>query len=185
MQSELLNSISELIGNKRFYDPSDDWISNKCPLLKKFLEERTQCPIRFYRFYFTPPEGYLGVHTDGNIWNPSTISLNFPIANTENTKMLWYTTPEENMKHGIFGKAETKNVLELTSSVPKDLKLLKEIDSTVIDCPTFVRTDVLHSVENLNPTVRIVLSVRFKIFHVQHLNFIDVIKKIYKSEYLI
>ena len=73
----------------------------------------------------------------------------------QNTTMDWYSCPEDNFKGGNYG------FNNITASRIIDFNKLVKIDTTVIDCPTFVRTDVVHGITNNNPTVRLVLSIRF------------------------
>jgi len=82
--------------------------------------------------------------------------------------MDWYSCPDDNFDNGRLGFNKTP-----ASKVIDPTKLVK-IDSTVIDRPTFVRTDVVHGIINNNNTRRLVLSLRFPYSYKFGQNFEDV-----------
>lgn len=139
----------------RYWDVPWENFKTATPELYKFVMERRRFPIRLCRFYLTPSFDCLKPHVDGLTHNRSPLGLNIPIIGYENTTMTWYDCPEDNFEDGPYG------FNNITASRIKNLTKLKAIDKTVIDCPTFVRTDVVHSVFNLKSTPRLVLSIRF------------------------
>lgn len=141
--------------NLRFWDVPFNWFKDNSPLLYDFIESRKKLPIRLCRFYLTPKNSVLKPHVDGLTSRRSPIGLNIPIIGYENTTMDWYDCPDDNFIDGNFG------FNGITASRVIHFSKLKKIDSTIIDCPTFVRTDVVHGVENYNPYQRLVLSIRF------------------------
>lgn len=181
IRQELVRSTELFIKEgRRFYDPSFQWVRDNCPLLTEFLSSNTKVPVRFSRFYFTQPFKNMNPHMDGFFWNPSRIGLNFPVCNTENTEMQWFDTGEDNLTAGLHGVGDKTKPGINTGSRVKDESLLKKLDSTVIDHPTFVKTDIVHNVTNPNPTVRAILSVRFFIMSSKNIQFEDLIQEIYK-----
>ena len=156
MRSELeLSTSNKIIANMRFWDEPVNWFKNNTPIFYNFIEDRKKIPVRLCRFYLTPCYDKLIPHVDGLTDNRSPIGLNIPIVGYQNTTMDWYSCPEDNFKDGNYG------FNNITASRVIDFKKIEKIDSTVVDCPTFVRTDFVHGVTNPNPSVRLVLSIRF------------------------
>ena len=139
----------------RFWDEAPSWFETNTPTLYNFIERNKKLSIRLFRFYLTPPNDILIPHVDGLTTNRSPLGLNIPITGYQNTTMDWYDNPADNFKDGNYG------FNNITASRIIDFNKLTKIESTVIDCPTFVRTDVVHGVVNNNPTPRLVLSIRF------------------------
>jgi hypothetical protein len=81
--------------------------------------------------------------------------------------MDWYICPNNNLFNDYgFNKMSACRVI--------DLKKLTKIDSVNINTPTFVRTDNVHGITNLNPTQRLILSLRFYYSSTFGQNFEDV-----------
>lgn len=154
--------------NNRFWDVPFEWFKENSPSLYTFIESRKKIPIRLCRFYLTPKYDLLIPHVDGLTNNRSPIGLNIPIIGYDNTTMSWYSCPDDNLKDGNYG------FNKITASRVIDFTKLVKIDTTVIDCPTFVRTDVVHGIINNNPMSRLVLSLRFPYSHKFGQNFDDV-----------
>lgn len=141
--------------NTRFWGENYIWFKENTPTFYNFIERKKRLPIRMCRFYLTPAYDFLAPHADGTSDWRSPIGLNIPISGYQNTTMDWYSCPDDNFENGHLGFNKTP------ASRVIDFNKIKKIDSTVIDCPTFVRTDVVHGVVNNNPTPRLVLSIRF------------------------
>lgn len=152
LESATTDNVSE---NIRSWDVPFKWFKYNSPSLYEFIESRKKIPIRLCRFYLTPKYDLLLPHLDGLTNNRSPIGLNIPIIGYENTIMQWYECSDNNLMAGNYG------FNNITASRVIDFKKIEKIDSTVIDCPTFVRTDFVHGVTNPNPSVRLVLSIRF------------------------
>jgi hypothetical protein len=94
-------------------------------------------------------------HVDptGNVENLEKIflGLNIPLDNNI-TLMKWYQDTE----------LRSVDSSKLKALFPVDFGSLKEIDRCHINSPTIVRTDKLHSAENLSDQRRYVVSIRFK-----------------------
>ena len=161
-------TIDKVNANIRVWGEDYSWFETNAPTFYNFIESRKKVPIRMCRFYLTPVHGFLEPHADGTSDNRSPIGLNIPISGYQNTTMDWYSCPDDNFKNGALGFNKT------TASRVIDLTKLVKIDTTVIDCPTFVRTDVVHGVINNNNTRRLVLSLRFPYSHNFGQNFEDV-----------
>jgi len=141
--------------NLRFWDVKYENFENTCPAFFEFIESFKKVSVRLCRFYLTPAFGILPPHIDGLTKNRSPIGLNFPILNCKNSTMCWYESPENNFIDGPYG------FNGVTASKVINLSKIKKIETVEIDMPTFVRTDVIHSVENFNPTPRLILSIRW------------------------
>lgn len=148
-------TMDKVKANTRFWGEEYIWFKENAPSFFNFIESRKKVPIRMCRFYLTPAYDFLTPHADGTSDYRSPIGLNIPISGYQNTSMDWYSCPNDNFENGHLGfnKTPASRVIDFT-------KLVK-IDTTVIDCPTFVRTDVVHGIINNNPTSRLVLSLRF------------------------
>jgi hypothetical protein len=156
MRSELeAATIDRVKSNTRFWGESYMWFKQNTPTFYNFIETRKKISIRMCRFYLTPAHDFLAPHADGASDYRSPIGLNIPIIGWHNSSMDWYSCPDDNFENGHLGfnKTPASRVIDFT-------KLVK-IDTTVIDRPTFVRTDVVHGITNNNPTCRLVLSLRF------------------------
>jgi hypothetical protein len=148
-------TIDKVNANIRFWGEHYSWFKTNAPTFYNFIESRKKVPIRMCRFYLTPAHDFLAPHADGTSTNRSPIGLNIPISGYQNTTMDWYSCPDNNFDNGYLGFNKTS-----ASKIIDPTKLIK-IDTTSIDCPTFVRTDVVHGITNNNSTCRLVLSLRF------------------------
>lgn len=126
----------------------------QCPTLMNWLTPRKKRSVRIYRFYITEPYGCLGAHIDGSKELKVPFGMNIPVANCKNTHHIFYDCDEDNIRN------EFKNGY-LAGCVPIDHSLLKEKTRLEITTPYFTRNDVVHSVENNNPTYRIMFTVRW------------------------
>ena len=171
MRSELeLTTLDKVNSKIRYWDEPLTWFKNNTPIFYNFIENKKKVPIRLCRFYLTPCYDRLIPHVDGLTDNRSPIGLNIPIVGYENTTMDWYSCPENNFKDGNYG------FNNITASRVIDFRKIEKIDSTVIDCPTFVRTDIVHGIDNYKSTNRLVLSIRFPYSKQFGQNFEDVWK---------
>jgi hypothetical protein len=163
-------TLDQVNSNIRFWDSPYSWFKSNTPIFYNFIESRKKISVRLCRFYLTPAYEELSPHTDGLINHKSPIGLNIPITGHENTTMDWYSCPDDNFEDGNYG------FNNITASRVIDFDKIKKIDTTVIDCPTFVRTDIVHGITNYKSTPRLVLSVRFPYTKQFGQNFEDVWK---------
>lgn len=171
MRCELeVATLDKVKENTRFWGEDYSWFKENTPTFYNFIEDKKKVPIRMFRFYLTPAYDFLIPHADGTSNYRSPIGLNIPISGYQNTTMDWYSCPNDNFKDGNYGFNKT------TASRIIDFGKLVKIDTTVIDCPTFVRTDVVHGVTNYKSTPRLVLSIRFPYSKQFGQNFEDVWK---------
>lgn len=148
-------SAANVSAGLRFWDVCFSEFETGAPSFFKFMEQRRKVDIRLCRFYLMPPNDSLLLHIDGFSFFRSPIGLNFPVIGVENTSMDWYTCPDDNFINGHYG------FNKIASAQIIDFSKVTKVESTIIDCPTFVRTDIVHGVINSKDTPRLVLSVRF------------------------
>lgn len=169
IRNELENATSNSVKeNLRFWDVPFSWFKDNAPLTYEFINTRKKVPVRLCRFYLTPKYKVLLPHVDGLTDKRAPMGLNIPIIGHENTSMDWYDCPNDNLIDGEYGfnKIHASKVVDFT-------KLVK-VDTTVIDCPTFVRTDIVHGITNYKPSTRLVVSIRFPYTATFGQNFEDV-----------
>lgn len=138
-----------------WYDPPFSEIVKYCPTLANYLVEKSKTRMRLFRIYHSPAQSGLGVHIDGDIDNRSPIGLNLPISNCKQSAMKWWDESNAKMITGPYGY---NNLPACKILNPKELTCIGSVE---IDVPTFVRTDVIHSVENYNNEPRLILSIRW------------------------
>ena len=156
MRQELVNFTAKNVADQvRYWDVRRDYFKDTCPVFYDFIMSNSLIPVRLCRFYLTPPYDYLEPHIDGRIVDKSPFGLNLPVLGWENTTMDWYDCDESNMTDGNYGFGSIQSTKVI------DFNKLKKVASVTIDTPTFVRTDHMHSVNNPNPTPRLILSVRW------------------------
>lgn len=170
-QRELIKLVENKFVNQNIvssYDPSRSELFYHCRSLYTYILSHSKVSIRFFRIYNSPPGGGLRPHIDGHVYNRSPIGLNLPILNCTNSLMKWWSESNAKMVSGNFGL----NNISATKIV--NGSELQCIDQVEIDVPTFVRTDVIHSVENYNSGPRIIMSIRWKYDKIQGQEFQDV-----------
>lgn len=158
VQQELLNmvTIQPSVTKTFAFSVDEPTMIENCPLFMDWLTPRKKKKVRLYRFYITEPYGHLGAHIDGIKKLKVPFGLNIPVANCENTFHVFYDCEEDNFetefKEGYLG-----------GCTPKDHSLLNEISRLEITRPYFTRNDIMHAVENNNPTYRIMFTVRWQL----------------------
>lgn len=132
-------------------------MEERCPTLMAWLKPRSKVAFSQFRFYVTPPHSFLEEHIDGGGVIPTcAFNLNIPVANTKNTTFTWYKTDPSNLEvKKINGRA--------SSFYAKDRTILEPLDKLEITAPVFVKTDILHGVQNPNDTFRLMFTVRWPI----------------------
>ncbi len=146
---------------KMAWVPPSGWLQTKCPISYQWIESVREREIQLIRFHLTPPRGKLNIHIDGTIENPRVHALNSPVMNYENAFMRWYDySDKSNWKNDYVEPRE--ELYNAKGGVPIDESKCVVTDETIIDRPTFLRTDTPHSIDNPNDGVRVILSIRFK-----------------------
>jgi hypothetical protein len=158
IQEELYQivNIKQGITKTHAFSVDESTMIDNCPLFMDWFLPRKKEKVRLYRFYVTEPYGHLGAHIDGNKFCKVPFGMNIPVANCEHTYHIFYDCDEENIIN------ELKNGY-LAGCVPKDRSLLKEKCRLEITRPYFTRNDILHSIENNNPTYRVMFTVRWNL----------------------
>tara|TARA_B100000941_G_scaffold245214_1_gene189606 strand:+ start:2358 stop:2888 length:531 start_codon:yes stop_codon:yes gene_type:complete len=146
---------------KMVWVPPSGWLESECPISHQWIESVREREIQFIRFHLTPAFGKLNIHIDGTLENPRVHALNIPVINYENALMRWYDySDKSNWKNDYVEPREELN--NAKGGVPINPTKCVVVDKTIIDRPTFLRTDTPHSIDNPNDGVRVILSVRFK-----------------------
>ena len=146
---------------KMAWVPPTGWLQTKCPISYQWIESVREREIQLIRFHLTPPRGKLNIHIDGTIENPRVHALNIPVMNYENAFMRWYDySDKSNWKNDYVEPRE--ELYNAKGGVPIDESKCVVTDETIIDRPTFLRTETPHSIDNPNDGVRVILSIRFK-----------------------
>jgi hypothetical protein len=106
------------------------------------------------RFFVTPKNFKLNVHTDGHLMDIDAYALNIPIVFAEdNHFMNWFTYDGEL-------KTETSDTYanSISPAKPEELVLAAKLTLTT---PHYVKIGIFHSVDNPVDKERIILSIRF------------------------
>jgi hypothetical protein len=112
-------------------------------------QQATRC-----RFFVSPKNSKLNVHTDGHILDIDAYALNIPIVFAEdNHFMNWYSYDGEL----TTGTSNTYASLILPAK-PEELVLAAKLTLT---SPHYVKIGVFHDVENPADMERVILSIRF------------------------
>lgn len=157
IKTELLTLVSPQISqNLRYWDiPGIDFFKS-APVFFNYLKKNFyRFPILF-RFYNSPPHDGLGPHIDNLPTAKNRIGFNIPLLGVKNTVMNYYDTISDNLEI-----AHTVGFGSTPAQLIKDNTRLVLIDSFVVNQPTLVRTDRIHSVSNPNDTYRLVLGMKF------------------------
>lgn len=145
-------------------------LQQHCPHLVKWIESNSKVDVLHYRIYVTPPKSRLPPHIDGGGAKPIVpFRLNIPIMGTANTKLLYYSTTNDNLKTFVPDAY-------LSSIHPIDFKKLKLIDVVEINTPHFINTSILHGINNPNPTYRAMFAVTWLIHDTKYKEINDVFK---------
>ena len=106
------------------------------------------------RFFVTPKNFKLNVHTDGHIIDIDAYALNIPIVFAEdNHFMNWY------MYDGELTNASSETYAN--SIFPTNPEELVVAATLTLTTPHYVKIGVFHDVGNLADTERVILSIRF------------------------
>ena len=146
--------------DKMAWIPPKGWLECECPISYEWIESVKEREIQFIRFHLTPPQGKLNIHIDGTIENPRVHALNIPVINYENALMKWYDYSDKSNWKNDYVEPRYE-LFNSKGGVPIDTSKCKVVEQTVIDRPTFLRTDIPHSIDNPNDGTRVILSIRF------------------------
>ena len=160
MRNELIESRDWTQTTDMVWRPPEGWLQENTPKCYNWIEAVREHDITLIRFHLTPPKGKLNIHIDGTLEDPRVYALNIPVMNYENALMKWYDFSDKNNWKNDYVEPRDK-LFNSKGGVPIDPSKCVVVDQTVIDRPTFLRTDVPHSIDNPNDGVRIILSIRF------------------------
>ena len=127
------------------------------PTLLNYFQSLTNLELldkRPLKFYVNHPYQETWPHVD--IHQPP-IALNIPVLNTKKTEFYYCQTDESNLALSYENRNGHKQ-----SIICKDITKIIKLESTELTVPHLVRTDILHGVENNNPSMRIIASLRWR-----------------------
>lgn len=144
-----LKNIKKDLTHYGFYQNIDVTIPN-------ILDKKVDMPVLIYcpRKY-VPPFCHKDLKDrvlNGNIVTHSTLALNIPLINCENSRTIFY-----NCEHSL-----DKFIYKGRPTEVKDISKCKEIESYVLDKPILFNTQVLHAVFNHSDMPRLAISLRFE-----------------------
>lgn len=144
--------------------------TNNTPILKEYLTKHSRSKIVETSTCFLPGHTNLHTHIDGlkkdcDLVPEGKLKANrhvliIPIENTEETINYWFRNED-------VSDSEERIVRRIRPVPPYDFyvsfcdKELEPIAQTTIDRPTFIKSDIYHTVHNLGPKTRLVFIVRF------------------------
>jgi len=126
------------------------------PILLNYIQSLTKLELldkRPLKFFVNHPYQETRPHVDTR---QPPIALNIPILNTKKTEFYYCQTDQSNLT-SFYGNGNGHT----ESIICKDITKIIKLESTELTMPHLVRTDILHGVENNNPTMRIIASLRW------------------------
>lgn len=144
------------------FNLSEEVVSKQSPDLVMWIKEKSIVDVLHYRVYVTPPGSRLPPHIDGGGARPTVpFRLNIPITGTKGTRLVFFSTPDNNLKTDIPDSY-------LSSKRPVDYTQVKPVSSVEITTPHFVNTSVLHGVKNSTTYTRAMFVVTWLIDDVKY-----------------
>jgi hypothetical protein len=107
------------------------------------------------RFFYTPPGQQLGVHSDGNNYDPNYWALNIPIFTADSMHWQeWFAYDGELKKasNGVY-----RDYVQ-----PANPEKLIMIDRLILTAPHLLRVGIFHRVVNNSSESRLIVSIRFQ-----------------------
>jgi hypothetical protein len=161
IQSELLDYLNNNTKNRyehselRFsYIAVPNYHILNLPCLNETLRKTFAIKPSVFKFYNMQPGSYLKPHMDGTFNDPiGSFGFNIPVYNCDSVETIFYNCDETN----ITQKAEKAQYARL----PIDESKLTEIKRYIIDRPSFIFTNIMHSVENNTANNRIMFLMRW------------------------
>jgi hypothetical protein len=127
------------------------------PTLLEFISSLTThklLDLRPLKFYINHPYENTKPHKDTG---QPPIALNIPILNTKNSEFYYCSTTPDNLfvvnRNRKTGQGNAISCIDPTN--------ITKIESIELSVPHLVRTDIMHGVENNNPSMRIIASLRW------------------------
>jgi hypothetical protein len=136
---------------------SRDEFLKTCPDLVQQVDDMMQDELDFARTFITRPQDSQPIHVDGHPDENHLryLGLNWPLYYCEGSYMHWYDAVS-NAKRDDGSRSDYG---DYQMYYPEDCALVSSLELVK---PTLVRINVPHNVENLKPTPRVVISLRFK-----------------------
>ena len=143
------------------------------PLLKHFVESRAKIEINETSVYFIAPYCSSKIHIDGLKKDNGKVPegmmmahqwvLILPVKGYENSISNWYSNDDvSDEDERIHNHVRDQFPYNFYVSFVKDHINLKPIETTTLDRPTFIKSNIYHDVHNNGPETRIVFIIRFR-----------------------
>jgi hypothetical protein len=143
------------------------------PLLKQFLESRAKIEIIETSVNFIAPHYKSKTHIDGLKKDNGKVPegmmiahqwvLILPIRNYEDSVSNWYSNDDvSDEDERIYNHVRDQYPYNFYVSFVKDHMKLTPIETTTLNSPTFIKSNIYHDVNNNGPAPRMVFLIRFK-----------------------
>jgi hypothetical protein len=128
------------------------------PIMLEYISSLTELDLldnRPLKFYINHPYqgGYPHLHI-----NQPPVALNIPIINTENSEFYYCSTNPINLS--LFSANNKTGIGKYIGCI--DNTNITKLEQIELTSPHLIRTDILHGVENNNPSIRIIASLRWQ-----------------------
>jgi hypothetical protein len=132
--------------------PSDHILNLPC--LNETLRKIFAVQPSYFKFYNMQPGSHLKPHMDGIFNDPiGNFGFNIPVYNCESVETIFYNCDETNIK--------SLNLQSARLRLPINESKLTEIKRYIINRPSFISTNIMHSVENNTANNRIMFLMRW------------------------
>lgn len=143
------------------------------PLLKQFIESRAKIEINETSVYFISPNYQSKIHIDGLKKDNGKVPegmmiahqwvLILPIHGYENSINNWFSNDEvSDDDERIHNHIRDQFPYNFYVSFVKDHIKLNPIETTTLDSPAFIKSNIYHDVHNNGEETRMVFIIRFR-----------------------
>jgi len=142
-------------------------------ILKQFLESRAKIEINETSVYFIAPHCKSKIHIDGLKKDNGKVPegmmiahqwvLILPVRSYENSVSNWYSNDAvSDEDERIHNHVRDQFPYNFYVSFVKDHIAVNPIETTTLDSPTFIKSNIYHDVHNNGPETRKVFIIRFR-----------------------
>jgi hypothetical protein len=141
--------------------------------LKQFIESRAKIEINETSVYFIAPGTKSKIHIDGLKKDNGKVPegmmiahqwvLILPVSGYENSISNWYSNDDvADEDERIHNHVRDQFPYNFYVSFVKDDVEVSPIETTTLDCPTFIKSNIYHDVHNNGSDTRMVFIIRFR-----------------------